>query len=379
MIRELREKIREAWRRLRGGDLTPARAAASVAVGLAIGVTPLYGFHLPLVIAVCLPLGLDTPVAYLAANISLPFIAPFLTMAEIEIGSKITTGAWLDITREGLRQYGIKPFLRQIIVGAIVFSPMMASVGAALTFAIASLFRKAPLPDSFEGVVDRVADRYAHGSKFTRGYVRSKMNGDPVVKTLFDLSKTNSFGEVADVGCGRGQLSVMLLEAKTATRTNGFDWDEEKIAEATRAAGSLGTEGNSALGESAFFKGDLRSQEIAECDTALLLDVLHYLKIEEQDALLARVAESTRKTIFVRELDPDRGWRSSVTRFQERITTRAGVNRGARVLLRPISEIANVLTKNGFDVSVAPCWAGTPFSNVLITATRRASEKKSDA
>ncbi len=365
MIRELREKIREAWRRLRGGDLTPARAAASVAVGLAIGVTPLYGFHLPLVVAVCLPLGLDTPVAYLAANISLPFIAPFLTIAEIEIGSRITTGAWLELTREGLRQYGIKPFLRQIIVGTIFFSPMMASVGAALTFAVASLFRKAPSPDSFEGVADRVAERYAIGSKFTRGYVRSKMNGDPIVKTLFDLSKAESFGDVADVGCGRGQLSVMLLEASTATTATGFDWDEDKITEATRAAGSL---------QATFLKGDLRSQEIAECDTALLLDVLHYLKTEEQDALLARVAASTRKTIFVRELDPDRGWRSSVTRFQERVTTRAGVNRGARVLLRPISDIARVLEKNGFDVSVAPCWAGTPFSNVLVTAKRRGSE-----
>ncbi|MEO7109813.1 MAG: DUF2062 domain-containing protein, partial [Polyangiaceae bacterium] len=138
---ELRDKVREAWRRLRGGDLTPARAAASVAVGLAIGVTPLYGFHLPLVIAVCLPLGLDTPVAYLAANISLPFIAPFLTIAEIEIGSRITTGAWLSLTREALREYGIKPFLRQIVVGTIVFSPVVASVGAFLTFAVASLFR----------------------------------------------------------------------------------------------------------------------------------------------------------------------------------------------------------------------------------------------
>ena len=370
MIRELREKIREAWRRLRGGDLTPARAAASVAVGLAIGVTPLYGFHLPLVIAVCLPLGLDTPVAYLAANISLPFIAPFPTIAEIEIGSKITTGGWLELTRDGLRQYGIRPFLRQIIVGTIVFSPLMATFGAVLTYGVASLFRKTPLPDSFEAVVDRVAERYARGSKFTRGYVRSKMTSDPVVKTLFDLSKATSFGEVGDIGCGRGQLSILLLEAKAATRASGFDWDDAKVEEATRAAASFG-EAEALAGT--FSEGDLRSHEMAECDTALLLDVLHYLTIDEQDVLLARVATSTRRTIFVRELDPDRGWRSAVTRFQERVTTRLGVNHGARVLLRPISGIESILEKNGFDVSVAPCWAGTPFSNVLITARRRAS------
>jgi uncharacterized protein (DUF2062 family)/SAM-dependent methyltransferase len=362
---KLRESIREAWRRLRGGDLTPARAAASVGVGLAIGVTPLYGFHLPLVVAVCLPLGLDTPVAYLAANISLPFIAPFLSIAEIEIGARITTGAWLALTREALRQHGIRPFLREIVIGTAIFSPLVATLGAFVTFAVASLFRRPPPADSFEAIVDLVADRYARGSKFTRGYVRSKMNGDPIVRALFALSKESNFGEVADVGCGRGQLSLMLLEAKTATRSDGFDWDAAKIEEATRAADSL---------ETAFFVGDLRSAEIAACDTALLLDVLHYLTIEEQDALLERVAASSRNTIFVRELDPDRGWRSTVTRLQERITTRLGVNRGARVLIRPIREITSVLDRNGFDAQVTPCWAGTPFANVLVTATRRKGE-----
>jgi uncharacterized protein (DUF2062 family) len=365
VIEELREKLREAWRRLRGGDLTPARAAASVGVGLAIGVTPLYGFHLPLVVAVCLPLGLDTPVAYLAANISLPFIAPFLTIAEIEIGARVTTGAWLELTRAALRQYGIKPFLREIVVGTIFFSPSMATLGATLTFAIASLFRKAPAPDSFEAVVDRVADRYARGSRFTRGYVRSKMNADPIVRELFTRSKNSAFGDVADVGCGRGQLSVMLLEAKTATRCIAFDWDAQKIEEAKRAAESL---------DMACSIGDLRSTEIAACDTALLLDVLHYLTSEEQDALLERVAASAQKTIFVRELDPDRGWRSSVTRLQERITTGIGVNRGARVLIRPIENITRIFEKNGFAVEVTPCWAGTPFANVLIEATRKSGD-----
>jgi len=362
----LRDSIREAWRRLRGGDLTPARAAASVGVGLAIGVTPLYGFHLPLVIAVCLPLGLDTPIAYLAANISLPFIAPFLTIAEIEIGARVLTGAWIALTREALGKVGIKPFLREIVIGTLVFSPLMASIGAALTFIVASLFRTPPAPDSFEAIVLRVAERYARGSKFTHGYVKSKLNGDPVVSALFTRSRQQSFGEVADIGCGRGQLSVLLLEAKTATRTTGFDWDAAKIDDANRAAESL---------QGAFFVGDLRSEKIPSCDTALLLDVLHYLTTEEQDALIERVAASTKQTIFVRELDPDRGWRSSVTRLQERITTRLGVNRGARVLLRPIRELTDVLERCGFVVDVVPCWEGTPFSNVLLTATHGRAAK----
>lgn len=359
---KVRDSIREAWRRLRGGELTPGRAAASVGVGLAIGVTPLYGFHLPLVLGVCLPLGLDAPVAYVAANISLPFIAPFLSIAEIEIGARITTGAWLALTRESLAHFGIKPFLREIVIGTLVFSPLAAFVGGTLTFLVASLFRSRPAPDSFEATVDRVAERYARGSRFTRGYVSSKMSADPVVRTLFDRAHESSFGVVVDVGCGRGQVALLLLEARTATRVTGFDWDEAKVSEATRAAGAL---------EARFFEGDLRSAPLEPCDTALLVDVLHYLTSEEQDAVLERVAKVAAERIFVRELDPDRGWRSTVTRLQERVTTRLGVNRGARVLIRPISAMRTVLEKNGFTVDVVPCWAGTPFSNVLVTATKR--------
>ena len=48
---------------------------------------PLYGLHFPLCLAVCLPLQLDVVVAYLAANISNPLVAPFLVTAEVEIGS----------------------------------------------------------------------------------------------------------------------------------------------------------------------------------------------------------------------------------------------------------------------------------------------------
>jgi len=58
-----------------------------VAVGLIIGMTPVFGLHWLIVIGVCVPLRLDAGVAYLAANISLPFIAPFITFAELETGA----------------------------------------------------------------------------------------------------------------------------------------------------------------------------------------------------------------------------------------------------------------------------------------------------
>jgi len=368
-----KDTFRGAWKRLRGGALTPARAAASVAIGLAIGVTPLWGVHFFLVLGICMPLRLDVPVAYLAANISLPFIAPFLSFAEIEIGARILSGAFLPLTsREAMVAHGAGRFLKEIAVGTLLFSPLMAALGGAITYAAAhaSAQRGARAEPSesgrsawFETVVERVAERYARGRRATRGYVRSKMTHDPVVKAVLTIGRdAEGLGEVADVGCGRGQLAVALLESNGASKVSGVDWDAKKIADASQASHGLAA---------TFAIGDLREEPRAPCDTALLIDVLHYFTEQEQDALLGRVATMARCRIVIRDLDPDRGWRSRVTRLQEAITTGIRFNRGARLCIRPISATMRTLEAHGFDAEVTPCWQGTPFANVLVTATRR--------
>jgi uncharacterized protein (DUF2062 family)/2-polyprenyl-3-methyl-5-hydroxy-6-metoxy-1,4-benzoquinol methylase len=361
-----KEGLKTAWKRLRGGELTPRRAALSVAVGLAIGVTPLWGTHVFLVLLVCVPLRLDVAVAYLASNISLPFIAPFLTFAEIELGARALNGAWLPITsREAMAAHGVTPFLKEIAVGTLIFSPAMATFGGGLTFAIAR-WRSPKTEMTFLDVFERVAERYARGRKGTRIYVRSKMTHDPVMRAVLSLGE---LGEVDDVGCGRGQLALALLESGHATRVHGLDWDEEKTGEATRAAEGL---------PATFATGDLREHAIPACDTALLVDVVHYFTSDEQDALLARVAQAARRSVVIRDLDPDRGWRSALTRLQEAITTSVRFNRGARVHVRPIASATRILEAHGFAVTVEPCWQGTPFANVLVLA-HRSREKSTNS
>jgi uncharacterized protein (DUF2062 family) len=371
---DFRAKVRLAWKRLRGGELTPARAAASVAVGLAIGVTPLWGFHLPLVLAVCLPLRLDAPVAYLAANISIPIIAPFLTMAEVEIGAFLLTGQALPMDLALVRARGAGLLVKEVALGTLVFSPSMALVGGTLAFFVVRLARGAAAPvaqSELDLALDRVAARYAtKGSRAAYHYVRSKLAGDPIARRVAGLGATDALGDVIDAGCGRGQLGVLLLELGVAAHVTGFDWDEKKLAIATRAA-----EGLSAI----FRNGDLREPIAEPADTALLIDVLHYLTSAEQDAVLRNVARAGRRLVLVRELDPDRGWRSTVTRLQEAVTTGLGYNRGARVNVRPIRELTQVLEAEGFAVEVSPCWGATPFSNVLIVGRRRdAGERSGD-
>jgi len=362
---ELREKARLVWGRLRGGELSPLRAAASVAVGLAIGVTPLWGVHLPLVLAVCLPLRLDAPVAYLAANISIPLIAPFLTMAELEIGAFLLTGHAMSTDVATIRAGGAGAFARELVVGTLVFSPSVAAVGGALAFVGVRLVRGAAnrVRSDLDLALDRVAARYASGGRRAAyHYVRTKLAGDPVGRRVAELGAREPLGDVLDAGCGRGQLGVLLLEHHVATRVVGFDWDAKKVETATRASAGL---------PATFRQGDLRAPVPEPVDTALVVDVLHYFADDDQDAILRNVARATRRLVVVREIDPGRGLRSLVTEMQERLTTGAGYNRGARVNVRPVAAMTRVLEGEGFDVEVSPCWEGTPFSNVLLVARRR--------
>lgn len=351
-----------AWTRLRGGELTPIRAALSVAVGLAVGVTPLYGLHLWVVLAICLPLRLDAALAYLAANISLPFMIPLILLGEVELGSLVRTGHALALTPSEAKARAAGELAKEVIVGTMVLSPLLAVLGGGVTLAIAAQAaarRGARAKSAFEAAVERVASRYAKGRRAAYHYVRGKMASDPVAARIAGLG---DLGDVVDVGCGRGQLAVLLLEAGTATHVTGFDWDGAKVGDARAAASGLGA---------AFDAGDMRTVQVPPCDTALFVDVLHYLTDAEQDAVLARVADAARLRVIVRELDPDRGWRSRVTRLQERVTTSLGYNRGARVNVRRIDDLVAPLRARGYEVRVEPCWGATPFSNVLVVAERR--------
>ena len=133
---ELKELARQAWRRLRGGELTPWRAALSVGIGLVIGMTPAFGLHWLIVIAVCVPLRLDTGVAYLAANISMPFIAPFITFAEIEMGALILRGSFMPIGPSDLKTIGLGTLVAELVVGTAVVAPVGGAIGGAIAYAL---------------------------------------------------------------------------------------------------------------------------------------------------------------------------------------------------------------------------------------------------
>ena len=125
------------WQRLRGTPGSPTRAALAVAIGLFIGCQPLYGLHFVLVLAVCVPLRLDSVLSYLAANISNPLVAPFLIFSEVEAGAYLKTGRFVAFDVEQARATGAAGFARQLFVGSVVVGALLALLGFGLAWAIA--------------------------------------------------------------------------------------------------------------------------------------------------------------------------------------------------------------------------------------------------
>lgn len=386
-----KEEVRRAWRELRGADLSPARGAAAVAIGLFIGSQPIFGCHTPLVLIICLWFELDAAICWVAANISNPFFAPALFTAEVQAGALVRTGSLIRMDLE-FAELGLMGFLKAfggyLLVGAPFVGLGLALVGGSLTYAgiawkrkVAPARKREPyrLPDSappWVKAVERVASRYAPPEGATPAqktrfhYVRTKLLSDPIARLIADIEgdRAGVLGEVLDIGTGAGQLPILLLELGRATEVRGVDWDEAKIKDARHAAAQ--GEGGEAI--ATFFRGDARTAELGEADTVMLIDLLHYFRIDEQDAILRRTAGAVRPggRILVREADTEQGWRSAVTRVEEAIFTTLRFNRGERVRFRPSSEITKILGELGFSCRVAPAWGKTPFSNVLIVGTR---------
>jgi SAM-dependent methyltransferase len=217
-------------------------------------------------------------------------------------------------------------------------------------------------PGGFEALHDRVAGLYSDAPRFARGFVRGKLRTDPATAAILRRAAATPFGEVADLGCGRGQLGLALLVAGFAERLTGMDRDAAKIAEAKRAGAGLPTE---------FAVADLGTAPVPSCDTVLIVDVLLQMPEAAQHALLARVTAAARRRVLIRAFDPACGWRARVGFAMERLG-RAVRRDGVEIRPLPLPVLERTLAEAGFVVSVTPCWGRTPLPNVLLVGERPA-------
>jgi SAM-dependent methyltransferase len=208
----------------------------------------------------------------------------------------------------------------------------------------------------------RVLARYAGAGRAAGGYIAGKLRRDPVHRDMLALAIRENFGEVLDLGCGRGQLGILLLEAGAASAVLGVDRNAALLDQASRAARGLRFQT-----VRADFAGAV---DLPSADTVLIIDVLYQLDTPARDALLGAAVRAARQRILVRTLDPARGWRSAFTIALERALRPLSPHSGAHVNPPPVDRLVALLAGEGFAVTVAPCWRGTPFANVLMVGRR---------
>lgn len=356
--------LRRLARRVATEHASPARLGLAVGIGVLIGMTPFYGFHLLICIVVATLLGLNRVITYLAANISMPILAPFLIFGSVQLGTYLREGKWLEIDMETFSSIDPLRFGEAWLLGSVVLGILIGTPAGLVTWLAVRRYRrnKPAVPDPIGEAMRAVAKRYDKVGRFAAGYVRGKLEHDPAYRQLAERLPFES--PVLDLGCGRGQTALLIKQLQPEAVVRGLDWEAKKVEQARLAA--------DAVAGVSFEVGDVREAEPRDARTILLIDVLHYAPIGVQDTILERAAAalSSGGRLLIRDLDLDAGWRARATVWQERAGTWLGLNRGATLAFRPASEVVERLEALGLVAEVVPSSADLPLANVLIEARR---------
>lgn len=147
-------KPRDLWRRLKKKGVkrfvledflhnndTPRKKALSIALGVFIGLSPLWGFHTVIVLFLALFLRLNKVIAFAFSNISLPPFIPFVLYASTKAG-QWATGNQLTLSWNDPGNLEVLGHLETYIIGSLVLATCSAMVLGSLGFVLLTVFGK---------------------------------------------------------------------------------------------------------------------------------------------------------------------------------------------------------------------------------------------
>ncbi len=128
-------------------------------------------------------------------------------------------------------------------------------------------------------------------------------------------------GDILDLGCGYGYITLMLMLCSDDRNLTGVDYDEDKI---------LVAENSYLINKRIrFVHADVMLFDITPSDGILLGDTLHYLTPEDQQTLLARCAGALKPggVLLIREADAGMQRKHRRSKLTEFFSTRGGFNK----------------------------------------------------
>jgi len=134
-VRRLASKV---WFLLMNEHASPARLGAGVFVGVLIGISPFYGFHIAAGLLAAWLLKLNKFVVWLGTNISIPVIAPVFAFASAQVGAFLMTGSAVPLSWSEFRAVGFGDALIYWVVGFPIVGILVGGVLGLSVYWIAS-------------------------------------------------------------------------------------------------------------------------------------------------------------------------------------------------------------------------------------------------
>lgn len=233
-----------------------------------------------------------------------------------------------------------------------------------------------PAHMTWAALIHAASAPYRRAGLFAWGFAHGKLGMDPVFRHLLREGLIAPGARVLDIGCGQGLLASLLRACDaaaqdgrwprgwaappSATRVTGIEMMPRDVARARASVGG-GTE---------FVCGDMRHTPFPDVDVVVILDVLHYITVAEQNEVLARVRRALPPGghLLLRVGDAASRPGFVISQWVDALVTRV---RGHRVLPqfgRSLAEWRAQLESLGFEVRSQPMSQGTPFANVLLVA-----------
>ena len=234
--------------------------------------------------------------------------------------------------------------------------------------------------EHWQAVLDAASEPYRQVGHLPWRFARGKLGFDPVFQHLLSQGLIAPRARVLDIGCGPGLLAS-LLRACTLLAQQGR-WPSQWAA-APAAAQVTGIDlrsrdierAKASLGDAAeFVCGDMRQIPFPEADTVVLLDVLHYINLAEQNEVLTRVRRALppQGTLLLRVGDASARLGFRFSQWVDTLVAWARTRRVVPLSGRPLAAWVAQLESLGFEVRSQPMSQGTLFSNVLLVAKVRA-------
>lgn len=211
-------------------------------------------------------------------------------------------------------------------------------------------------------LVEAASAPYRAAGRFAWHFARGKLGADPVFPYLLQARLIPENARLLDLGCGQGLLAALLAAAGTP-RLAGYRGIELMTRDVARAHRALGA-------QCGVRQGDIRSAEFGAADAVVILDVLHYMSLAEQDAVLGRVraALPAGGVLLLRVGDAAAGLPFRLSNWVDWTVAFVRGHGATRFHCRSVAQWRSALEALGFAVQAEPMSRGTPFANVLLSA-----------